>query len=236
MNPLIVVTGGTKGIGKAIIHRFAQAGFDIVTCARNEADLLHLREELLKQFPETKCYVATVDMSKKEEVKSFGELVNSLPQAVEVLINNAGRFIPGFIHEEEEGVLEEMIETNLYSTYHLCRSIVPEMKERKAGHVFNICSTASITAYTNGGSYAISKHAQLGLTRVLREEMKEHGVKVTAIMPGATLTASWDGVDLPEERFMKAEDVAESVWSAYQMSPSAVVEEIVIRPQLGDLG
>ena len=236
MNPLAVVTGGTKGIGKAIIEKFAAQGFDIATCSRSQEDLVALRAELTNQYPEIKVYVAPVDMSKKEEVKEFGDLINSLPQGVDVLINNTGRFIPGFIHEEEEGILEEMIETNLYSTYHLCRAIAPEMKLRKRGHIFNICSTASITAYTNGGSYAISKFAQLGLTKVLREEMKEHQVKVTAVMPGATYTASWDGVDIPEERFMKAEDVADTVWSAYQLSPSAVLEEVVIRPQLGDLG
>lgn len=73
------------------------------------------------------------------------------------------------------------------------------------------------------------------MTKVLREEMKSFGVKVTAIMPGATLTSSWEGTDLPEDRFMKANDVAHAVWHAYAMSPRSVVEEIVIRPQLGDI-
>ncbi len=73
------------------------------------------------------------------------------------------------------------------------------------------------------------------MSRVLREELKPHGVKVTAILPGATLTASWDGTDLPEDRFMKPDDVADSAWAAYTLSKSAVVEEILIRPQLGDL-
>ena len=73
------------------------------------------------------------------------------------------------------------------------------------------------------------------MSRVLREELKPHDVKVTAILPGATLTASWQGTDLPEERFMKAEDVANSAWAAYSLSKNAVVEEILIRPQLGDI-
>jgi NADP-dependent 3-hydroxy acid dehydrogenase YdfG len=73
------------------------------------------------------------------------------------------------------------------------------------------------------------------MSRVLREELKPHNVKVTAILPGATLTASWEGTDLPEDRFMKAEDIADSVWMAYSLSNSAVVEEILIRPQLGDI-
>jgi hypothetical protein len=109
------------------------------------------------------------------------------------------------------------------------------MKANRKGHVFNMCSIASIKAYPNGSSYAISKFALLGFSKVLREELKEYGVRVTAVLPGATRTASWDGVDLPEDRFMRAEDVAETVFSAYSISERSVVEEIIIRPQLGDI-
>ena len=89
--------------------------------------------------------------------------------------------------------------------------------------------------YANGGSYSISKYAQLGMTKVLREEMKQHGIRVTAVLPGATLTASWEGVDLPESRFIKSEDVADSVFAAYRLSKNSVIEEILIRPQEGDI-
>ena len=125
--------------------------------------------------------------------------------------------------------------TNVASAYHLTRGLVGEMISRRQGHIFMMCSTASITPYTNGGSYCISKFALLGMSRVLREELKPHDVKVTAILPGATLTASWEGTDLPEDRFLKPGDVADSAWAAYTLSKSAVVEEILIRPQLGDL-
>lgn len=96
-------------------------------------------------------------------------------------------------------------------------------------------SVAGLTAYPNGGTYAVSKWAMLGMTKCLREELKPHQIKVTSILAGATYTSSWEGVDLPIERFMKSEDVAESVWAAYNLSPQSVVEEIVIRPQLGDI-
>ena len=98
-----------------------------------------------------------------------------------------------------------------------------------------IGSTASTTAYPNGGSYGIAKHALLGFTKNLREELKEAGIRVTAVLPGPTLTASWEGVDLPAERFIKAEDVSEAVFGTYRLSAQAVVEELLIRPQLGDL-
>jgi short-subunit dehydrogenase len=109
------------------------------------------------------------------------------------------------------------------------------LKAEKDGHIFNMCSIASFKAYANGGSYAISKFAMLGLSKCLREELKPHGIRVTAIMPGATKTASWDGVDLPDSRFMKIEDVADAVYAVYALSKNSVVEEIVIRPQLGDI-
>ena len=103
------------------------------------------------------------------------------------------------------------------------------------GHIFNIASIASQVGYASGASYAITKHAQLGLHRVLREECKPHGVRVTVVMPGPVLTDSWNGVDIPAERFMKPEDIAEAVWGAYALSHRTVIEEIVLRPQLGDL-
>lgn len=235
MGKLLVVTGGTKGIGRAIAYKFASEGFDIITCARNKKDLEELKEEMTSRFSSA-IHVYQADLSRKEDIRSFLSFVHEKTSVVDVLVNNTGVFIPGKIHQEEEGVLEQMIDTNLYSAYHLTRGIVPGMMRRKAGHIFTICSTASITPYTNGGSYCISKYALYGMTKVLREEMKEHTVKVTAVLPGATLTASWEGVDLPPERFMKAEDVADVVFAAWSLSPAAVVEDLLIRPQLGDIG
>ncbi|MEM6829699.1 MAG: SDR family NAD(P)-dependent oxidoreductase, partial [Bacteroidota bacterium] len=139
------------------------------------------------------------------------------------------------VHEEEEGALEQMIDTNLYSAYHVSRGLIPQMKKQKQGHLFNICSVASLHAYPNGGSYSISKFAMYGFSKALREEMKAFGIRVTAVLPGAVLTSSWDGVDLPEERFIKSEDVAETIYSAYQLSERTVIEDLIIRPQLGDI-
>jgi len=153
----------------------------------------------------------------------------------DVLVNNAGIFLPGSIHSEPEGNFELMMQTNLYSAYYLTRSFTAEMIKRNSGYIFSIGSIAGLTAYANGGSYAISKWAMLGFTKCLRQELKDFNIKVTSVLPGATFTASWEGVDIPRERFMKVEDVAESVWGAYNLSPYSVVEEIVIRPQLGDL-
>ncbi len=224
MNKTIVVTGGTKGIGRAIVDKFAKEGFTVLICARTEEEGLPENVHFFK-----------ADMSKKSEVLAFADFVKATVNQVDILVNNTGFFLPGQIHNEDEGTLEAMIETNLYSAYHLTRALVGAMIERKEGYIFNICSTASITAYTNGGSYCISKFAMLGMSKVLREELKPHHVRVTSILPGATLTNSWAGVELPAERFMAPQDIAQVVWTAYSLPDSTVLEEILLRPMLGDL-
>jgi short-subunit dehydrogenase len=231
----IIITGGTKGIGKALVVKFAQEGFSVVTCARSEADLEQLRKEFSIQFPQNQLIAIKADLSKKEEVSAFVNEVTKEWSNIDVLINNTGTFTPGEIHSEEDGNLEKMIETNLYSAYHLTRGVIPSMLTQKEGHIFNMCSVASIKAYANGGSYAISKFALLGMTKCLREEMKDKGVKVTAILPGATWSDSWSGADLPLERLMPAKDIADVIWGTYALSKIGVVEELIIRPQLGDL-
>lgn len=235
MNKLIVVTGGTKGIGRAIAERFADADFNVVVCARKSEELEKLKADLQKKHLSGKFYTMVADMSDKKQVDAFATFVNQLDQPVDVLINNAGYFIPGSLTTEEDGALEAMMNANLYSAYYMTRGVINRMIDRKSGHIFNMCSIASIKAYANGGSYAITKFALLGLSKCLREELKPAGIRVTAILPGATRTASWDGVNLPDDRFMSVEDIAETVYAAYSLSQRSVIEEILIRPQLGDI-
>lgn len=235
MQRYILVTGGTKGIGRAIIEQFAKEGFHIITCSRNEKDLQKLKLEIEQNFTFSKVFYQEADLSDRKSRASFIAYVKQLNVKVDVLVNNSGLFIPGKITEEDDEALPFMINTNLYSAYYMTKGLVPEMIRSRSGHIFNLCSTASITPYINGGSYCISKFAMYGMTKVLREELKEHNVRVTAVLPGATLTASWEGVDLPPERFVKSEDVAMAMFNAYALSGHSVVEELLIRPQLGDL-
>jgi short-subunit dehydrogenase len=234
MSKSILVTGGTKGIGKAIILEFAAKGFDIFTCSRNGEELEALKSEVEGDFPGVKVYIKKADLSKKEETKAFATFVKKIGLP-DVLVNNTGIFIPGSLHSELEENFEKTMYTNLFSAYYLTRAFTDDFMKRKNGHIFTIGSIAGLTAYANGGSYAVSKWAMLGFTKCLRQEMIPHGIRVTSVLPGATLTASWEGIDLPKERFIDVADVAASVWSAYNLSPRSVVEEIVIRPQLGDI-
>ena len=233
-NKKIIVTGGTRGIGRAIALRFAQEGWDTAVCGRSESNLAAFGRELPHQEGNHHI-LQTADLAVKNDVESFAETVVGAWGSVDVLVNNAGVFLPGELLHEQEGTLEQLLASNLMSTYHMCRKVVPQMVQRGSGSVFNICSTASLTAYPNGGSYGISKFAQLGLTKNLREELKEKNIGVTAIIPGATLTDSWSASELPESRFVDPEHLADLVFQMAGMHPRSLVEEIVIRPQLGDI-
>jgi hypothetical protein len=225
----IVITGASKGIGKAIAERFAIENHRVIICSRKEENLKSIKDS----FPSILTFLC--DVSIKDEILRFGDFVLENFETIDVLINNAGIFVPGKLTEEADGVLEKTIDTNLYSAYYLTRKLAPKFIEQRNGYIINMCSVASFKAYENGGSYSISKFALLGLSKTLREELKPYDIKVTAIMPGATLTDSWQGVDLQENRFSKPEDIAELIYTITHISKLSVVEELIIRPQLGDI-
>ena len=233
----IVITGASKGIGKAITEKFAddKKGHSFFLCSRSADTLKTLAKELQGRFPRTNIYTKVCDLSLLKDVKKFGEWILQEAVHVDILVNNAGVFIPGNIHDEEEGMLEMIMQVNLFAPYHLTRMILPAMIRQKSGHIFNISSIAALQAYPGGGAYSISKFALDGFSKNLRHEMKPHGIKVTAVFPGATYTDSWRSSDISPDRFMKAEDIAKMIYAASQLSPQACVEDIIIRPQLGDL-
>lgn len=231
----IVITGASKGMGKAMAERFAKEKNNIFICSRNEKLLAEAALEIKKINKENTVKYFAADLSNFNAVKQFGEWLEHKKVAVDILINNAGQFIPGSIYNEVDGTLEKMIQNNLYSAYNLTRLLLPAMMQRKSGHIFNICSIASLSAYSNGGSYSISKYALMGFSKNLREEMKPYNIKVTTVYPGAVFTSSWEGSGVPSSRIMKSEDIAEMIYSASRLSAQACVEDIIIRPLKGDL-
>ncbi|MEZ4894892.1 MAG: SDR family oxidoreductase [Saprospiraceae bacterium] len=235
MNRKAVITGATKGIGRAIAEIFAQNGFDLFVCARTTDDLDQMAAYWAKEFPACKLYTYALDLKDKTAIADFSKVISEKGKRVDVLVNNAGVYLPGNMTEEKEGQLEELIQTNVYSAYYVTRHLLPLMLPHKHGHIFNMCSIASLAAYPDAGSYSVSKFALLGFSKVLREEMKTKGLRVTAVLPGNTWSDAWKGATLPADRIMKAEDVAKAIWGCYALSDSAVVEELLIRPQLGDL-
>jgi short-subunit dehydrogenase len=230
----VVITGAGKGMGKATAEKFAAAGNNLFICARNEKELAETAAELESKY-NCKVVYAGADLSEKKSAQEFGNWVLQQTSLVDILINNAGQFIPGSIYNEDDGLLEKMIGINLYAAYHVTRALLPGMMDRKQGHIFNMCSIAALKAYDNGGSYSISKFALMGFSKNLREELKPYNIKVTAVYPGAVYTSSWYGSGVSESRIMEANDIAEIIFSSAQLSPQACVEDIVIRPLLGDL-
>jgi short-subunit dehydrogenase len=230
----IVITGSSKGIGKAIAEMFASYGHQLFLCARNEVDLYKTVADLQTSYPAATVHGYAIDLSNKENCKAFANFVLGIATP-DIVVNNTGQYAPGQIYDEQEDALPHMIETNLYSAYYLTKYLLPPMMERKTGHIINMCSIASINPYANGGSYSISKYALLGFSKNLRQELIPYTIKVSSIMPGAVYTSSWEGSGVSEERIMKATDVAELVYSISNLSFQACVEDVVLRPVMGDL-
>lgn len=231
----VIITGASKGFGKALAEKFASRGHNLYLCSRNEVSLYNCLEELLAKYPEVTIKAKPFDLSEKEQAIAMGQWVLQQNISIDVLINNAGLFEPGSVHNEPDNTLEHMIAVNLYSAYHLTRTVIEKMKAQQSGHIFNMCSIASLQAYNNGGAYSISKFALAGFSKNLREEMKPHDIKVTAVYPGAAFTDSWAGSGVDPKRIMEANDIAEMIYTSAHLSPQACVEDIVMRPQPGDL-
>lgn len=233
----VVITGASRGIGKAVAALFAAdgKGHTLILCARDGNLLSRTANELEASFPNCTILHKACDLGVKPEAQAFGSWVGERVATIDVLINNAGTFVPGNISDEPDGALEQMLDVNLFSAYHLTRSLLPKMMAQKKGHIFTVCSIAALQAYPNGGAYSISKFALLGFTKNLRHELLPHNIKVTAIIPGAVYTDSWSGSGVAPERIMEANDIAHLIYGATQLSPQATVEEIIVRPQAGDL-
>lgn len=232
----ILITGGSRGIGFEIAKKFASEGWQVGFGSKNKDSVALSLSNLQKEFPNTKIWAIPCDFSIKEDALSFAAQAINEFGTIDMLVNNAGQYIPGNITDEgfEDG-LESLINTNLLSAYWVSKIIVPNMKKHQKGIICNISSIAGLQAYPGGGSYAISKFALTGYTKTLRLELNPYNIKVMGVYPGATYTDSWSTSELPKSRFIPAEDIAKIVFLHTQLSESTVIEDIVIRPQLGDI-
>src|SRR6478609_9551727 len=134
-----VITGASRGIGKATARIFALHGYDLYLTSRNDQNLLQTIDELEKDFPNVSIDGKAFDLGNKEQTRLFGEWVSTNADTIDVLVHNAGNFIQGNVSDKPEGALEEMIQVNLYSAYHLTRTLLPKMIQAKSGHIFTIC-------------------------------------------------------------------------------------------------
>lgn len=234
VKPIAIVTGASKGIGLAIAAAFVAEGYCVIICSRNMLHLEEAKNSIINKYPLADLQLFVANFENPIEVQAFGNFCLQQGSPA-ILVNNAGIYLPGNIQDEAEGNLELMMQLNFFSTYHLTRQLLPSMMANKQGHIFNISSVAGLSAYPGGGSYSISKFALTGFNKNLRFELKGSGIKVTGIFPGAVMTDSWKGFDNSNNRIMEAGDIAAMVIAASKLSAQATVEDIVVRPQLGDL-
>jgi short-subunit dehydrogenase len=230
-----LITGSTKGMGRAIAIAFANEGLNVAICSRNEKELLQFKSELEEINAGIQVFAQVADGSNKVQLRDFASAAQQQLGFIDVVVNNLGMFTPTSILDDAEDTLEKQINTNLLPTYELYRFFGKTMAAARTGHFFNICSAASLNPVVQAGSYSVTKFALLGLTKLMRLEMQEHGVKVTAIIPGSTLTDSWKDAVVDKNTMVLPTDIASAIINIYRMSPGANVDEMIIKPAPGQL-
>jgi NAD(P)-dependent dehydrogenase (short-subunit alcohol dehydrogenase family) len=231
---IAVVTGASQGIGQAIAEAFAERDeARVALVARTQEKLNAVAETCRKRGGN--ALVIPTDVTDEAAVRNMAETVQAEWGTPDVLVNNAGLFTYAPLDELTLDGFREQIDVNLTGSFAVTQAFLPSMREQGDGHLFYMGSVASITAYPGNAGYCAAKHGVRGLARVVREETKDEGLRVTTVIPGATYTPTWDGVDLPEDRFMPPEDIAQSVVDAYHLSDRTVMEELLLRPQEGDV-
>ena len=223
-----LITGATKGIGRAIAIKLWQEGYELALVARGLKELEQLRDELFTNGRNVLVYAA--DCSVKEEVYEFLNHLETTFGFADVVVNNVGVYLPGSLLDEDDETFEKQQSLNLDATYYISKFFGKKMRSERRGHIFNICSVASKSPVINGGSYSVTKAAMLSLNNVLRQELAPYNVKVTAFLPGSTKTSSWEGTTIPDEKFVQPEDIAETLNTILKLSKGVNVDEILITP------
>ena len=233
--PVVLITGASQGIGAALARVFAREvpGVRLALVARGEKKLRAVAAECEKLGATAEVFPC--DVADEAAVAALAAAVTQRFGAVDVLINNAGKFAGAPFTEMTVADFDGLIAANLRSVFLVARAFVPGMVTRGRGDVFNMSSIAGRGAYPGGAGYSAAKFGVSGLSKVMRAELRDKGVRVCCVYPGATWSPSWAGSGVAAERIMPAEDVARAFLDVWRLSRRTVVEEIVLRPQLGDL-
>jgi len=235
MKPVVLITGASQGIGAAIAGVFARKirGVRLALVARNAEKLAATAGACAKSGATAEVFPC--DVADEASVTDMAVAVTKRFGTVDVLINNAGQFMSSPFTETSVADFDRMIAANLRSVFLVSRAFVPGMVKRGGGDVFNMSSIAGLVPFAGDAGYCAAKFGVTGLSKVMRAELKDKGVRVCCVYPGATASPSWKGSGVAEGRMMPAEDVARAFLDIYRLSRRTVVEEIVLRPQQGDL-
>lgn len=232
MDSAVVITGASRGIGEHIAYEFAEHSHHLlILLARNDDDLKRVKEECLARGAKD-VFIQSCDLTRSGELNNL-----HLPpefRNVAIIINNTGTFLAAKLQNTSEEEFVGQFNVNVLSAFNTVEYFLPYLKQRKAGHIVNICSVASLAGSAGSGAYVTSKHAVLGYTRSLRQELKAENIGVTAINLGSTYSTSWKGSGVDPERLIDPKDVARLIRNITELSPQSVVEEVIMRPMLGD--
>ncbi len=235
VRPVVWVVGASRGIGKEIGKQFASIGCEVCLSSRSVKGLKLVAKEI--ETLGGKASIIPCDITKIKEIQSAAKNILKKFGRIDILINNAG--ITSFKNTADESLkaIEAIIETNLKGPIACITTVLPGMMAQKSGWIINILSTVAVKTFKGAGAYTAAKEGLYGFSKVLREEMREHNIKVMNILPGATVTEMWHPKlrDKYRHRMMTPGDVAEAVLSAYRMPQTVVVEDMMLRPILGDL-
>jgi NAD(P)-dependent dehydrogenase (short-subunit alcohol dehydrogenase family) len=233
--PLVLISGASQGIGSAIARTFAReiSGVRLALVARNMKNLQREAEICRKSGARAEAFEC--DVSNETSVELMAEAVRKRFGAPDVLINNAGVFAMAPFAETKVDEFDRMIAVNLRSAFLVTRAFLPAMQKRKHGDVFFMSSIAGLGAYPHSTAYCAAKFGVTGMAKVLRAETKDQGIRVCCVHPGATWSPSWDKSGVKPGRIMPADDIARAIFDVYRLSRRTVIEEIVLRPQLGDV-
>lgn len=230
MGKVVIVTGASRGIGKAISIKLAEKGMNVVLAARNEDQLLLAKKEIDKLKTGEAIAIPT-DVTNEDDVLHLIEKILAKFGVIDVLINNAGIGIFKRADEFELKDYDQTFDVNVKGVFLLTKYVVPHMIHRKAGQIINISSIAGKNGFKSGTLYAASKHAVMGYTWSLREDVKEFGIKVTAICPGSVLTNFGGKKPSKVEWSMEPEDVAHACDYLVSESENVNTAEIIIKPR-----
>ncbi|MDA1190878.1 MAG: SDR family NAD(P)-dependent oxidoreductase [Candidatus Poribacteria bacterium] len=230
-----VVTGAGKGIGEAIAKALAREGAAVFLGARTEADIERVAAEISAEGGV--AYTQRLDVTRMSDVRRLIERAHVQFGKLDILVNNAGSAVFESVADSDADDWWRTVEVNLKGTYLCSRAAVPKMIERGQGHIVNILSIAANTAFPMSSAYCASKAGGLMFTRVLSAEVREEGVRVSAVLPGSTRTPFWENQDSPLDltKMMPPERVAEAVVFVVTQPEGATTDELHLLPPLGIL-
>ncbi|MBS4195969.1 SDR family NAD(P)-dependent oxidoreductase [Lederbergia citri] len=181
---VVMITGASKGLGKALTHAFAKTGVRLAICSRGEEELIKVKEEVESLGAEVLAVAA--DVSLERDVERFVSIVENVYGRVDVLINNASIFGPGptLLLDYPNDDFTEVLKVNIMNPFLLTKRVLPGMLERNEGSIINVTSEAGRTGFAEWGAYGISKFALEGLTQTWADELQETGVRINMVDPG----------------------------------------------------